>query len=116
LLVAGVLATLTYYFFENPVRRSRYLGRRRWASLLMGLCLIAATLAVTTYEEHRPTVDLGVLATVTAGSICPSPSPSVVSQLRSTYASGQAQGTRQPKGQGRSVVVVGDSTACTLLP
>ncbi len=59
LLVAGVLATLTYYFFENPIRHSRFLGRRRWASLVMGLCLIAATLAVTTYEQHRPTVDLG---------------------------------------------------------
>ena len=98
LLAAGVLATLTYYFFENPFRHSRYLARRRWASLLMGLCLIAATLAVTTYEESRPTIDLGILATVASGSICPSPSPSVVSHLRSSYAPAQAPGARGIQG------------------
>ena len=54
LLVAGVLATLTYYFFENPIRHSRFLGKRRWASLVMGLCLIAATLAVTTWSNTGP--------------------------------------------------------------
>jgi peptidoglycan/LPS O-acetylase OafA/YrhL len=116
LLGAGVLATLTYYFFENPFRHSRYLARRRWASLLMGLCLIAATLAVTTYEERRPTVDLGILATIASGSRCPSPSPSVVSHLRSTYASGRVPGARGSETQGQTVVMVGDSTACTLLP
>ena len=116
LLGAGVLATLTYYFFENPFRHSRYLARRRWASLLMGLCLIAATLAVTTYEENRTTVDLGILATVASGSICPSPSPSVVSHLRSTYASGRVPGARGSETQGQTVVMIGDSTACTLLP
>ena len=73
LLVAGVLATLTYYFFENPIRHSRFLARRRWASIIMGLCLIAATLAVTTYEQRRPTVNLGILTTVTSGSTCLSP-------------------------------------------
>jgi peptidoglycan/LPS O-acetylase OafA/YrhL len=116
LLGAGALATLTYYFFENPFRHSRYLGRRTWASLLMGLCLILATLAVTTYEENRPTVDLGVLATVAQGSICPSPSPSVVSHLRSAYESGQNPRAGESKAQGQTVVMVGDSTACTLLP
>ena len=114
LLVAGVLATLTYYFFENPIRHSRFLTRRRWASLVTGLCLIAATLVVTTYEQHRPTVDLGVLETVTSGSHCPSPSRSVVSGLRSTYTSGGAQRTTDSDLQ--SVVVIGDSTSCTLLP
>ena len=116
LLAAGVLATLTYYFFENPIRHSRFLGRRRWASLLMGLCLIAATLAVTTYEQSRPTIDLGTLANVPAGGTCHLPSPSVVSHLRSAYASGHAQGARESKVQLQSVVMVGDSTSCTLLP
>jgi peptidoglycan/LPS O-acetylase OafA/YrhL len=113
LLVAGVLSTLTYYLFENPIRHSRFLARRRWASLLMGLCLIAATLVVTTYEQHRPTVDLGVLATVTTGSLCPSPSQSVVSGLRSTFTSGGSH--RTADSDLRSVVVIGDSTSCTLL-
>jgi peptidoglycan/LPS O-acetylase OafA/YrhL len=31
LVFAGVVATLTYYLFENPIRHPRYLARRRWA-------------------------------------------------------------------------------------
>ena len=114
LLAAGVLATLTYYLFENPVRHSRFLARRRWASLVMGLCLIAATLAVTTYEQRRPTVNLGILSKVTSGSTCSLPSKSVISNLRSTFVSGQPRGAKETELQ--QVVVIGDSTACTLLP
>jgi peptidoglycan/LPS O-acetylase OafA/YrhL len=116
LLLAGVLATLTYYVFENPIRHSRFLARRRWDSLLLGLCLVVATLAVTTYEQRRPTVDLGSLATVTTGLRCPAPSPSVVSGLQSEYDRGRAQESAERKGLERSVVIVGDSTSCTLLP
>ena len=112
-LVAGVLATLTYDFFENPVRHAKFLVRRKWASLLMGLCLIIATLAVTTYEERRPTVDLGAIAQATSGSICRSPSPSDVAHLRSTYAPSSSE--ESGKSELKSVVVVGDSTACSLL-
>ncbi len=115
LLVSGVVATLTYYFFENPIRHSRLLGRRRpWASLVMGLCLIAATLVVTTYQQHRTTVNLGVLQTVGTGAVCPPPSAGVVSNLRSTYTSRQNERKAEPDLE--PVVVVGDSTACTLLP
>ena len=113
LLFAGVLATLTYYFFENPIRHARFLARRRWASLVLGFCLIAATLAVTTYEQNRPTVNLGILTTVTSGSTCPDPSPSVVSSLRSRYTSGHPEGAKDSDLQ--QVLLVGDSTACTLL-
>ena len=113
LLVAGVLATLTYYFFENPIRHSRFLARRRWASLLMGLCLIAATLAVTTYEQNRPTVNLGVLTTVTPGSTCPTRRPA------SCRACGRAiRWTSGGATHGDPELVcrlIGDSTACTLL-
>jgi len=113
LVVAGVLATLTYQFIENPVRHAKFLVRRKWASLFMGLCLIVATLAVTTYEVGRPTVDLGPLAQATSGSICRSPSPSDVAHLRSTYARGSSG--ESSKSELKSVVVVGDSTACSLL-
>jgi hypothetical protein len=114
LLLAGVVATLTYYFFENPVRHSRFLARRRWASVLMGLCLIAATLVVTTYQQHRPTVELGTLTGVTSGQACPAPSASVVSGLRSEYDHDRAQESVASKGLQRSIVLIGDSTACTL--
>jgi len=113
LVVAGLLATVTYRFIENPVRHAKFLVQRKWASLIMGLCLIIATLAVTTYEERRPTVDLGAIAQATSGSICRSPSPSDVARLRSTYAPGSSgEGS---KSELKSVVVVGDSTACSLL-
>jgi peptidoglycan/LPS O-acetylase OafA/YrhL len=115
LLVATVAATLTYRLIENPVRHSRVLIQRRWASVVMGLCLIGATLAVTTYEEQRPTINLGSLATATSGSRCQSPAASLVSHLRSTYLSSHPQATNGTT-QVQPVVVVGDSTSCTLLP
>ena len=113
LVGAGVLASLTYRFIENPVRHAKFLVRRKWASLIMGLCLIIATLAVTTYEQRRPTVDLGPIAQATSGSDCRSPSPSAVAHLRSTSAP-TSSGT-DSKSELKSVVVVGDSTACSLL-
>ena len=112
LLVAGLLATVTYLFVENPVRHAKFLVRRKWASIVLGLCLIAATLAVTTFERG-PTVDLGAIAQATTGSICRSPSPSDVAHLRSTYAPGTAR--EGNKSELKSVVVIGDSTACSLL-
>jgi hypothetical protein len=113
LVLSGVLATATYRFFENPVRHAKFLLRRKWASLIMGLCLIAATLAVTTYEQRRPTVALGALTQATTGSICRSGTPGDIAHLRSTYAPGSA--AQDGKTQLKSVVVVGDSTACTML-
>ena len=113
LLLAGLLATVTYRFFENPVRHAKFLVRRKWTSLIMGLCLIVATLAVTTYEERRPTVSFGAIAQATTGSICRSPSPTDVAHLRSTYAPGSSD--ENSKSELKSVVVVGDSTACSLL-
>jgi peptidoglycan/LPS O-acetylase OafA/YrhL len=113
LVLAGLLATVTYRFFENPVRHAKFLVRRKWASLIMGLCLIVATLAVTTYEQRRPTVSLGAIAQATSGSICRSPSPGDVAHLRSTYDPGSSE--KDGKSELKSVVVVGDSTACSLL-
>jgi hypothetical protein len=114
LLIATLIAILSYRLLENPVRHSRFLGRRRWASVAIGLCLVAATLAVTTYEQRRPTVDLGSIATATSGALCPSPSQNVVSGLRSTFTSGHLHPTTSSYLQ--QVAVIGDSTSCTLLP
>lgn len=116
LLVATVVAIVTYWFLENPVRHSKRLLRRRWASIALGLCLVGATLVVTTYERHRPAVNLGALASVKSGSVCPSPSPSAVSDLRSKDDPGRPQPTNQADAQHQTVLLVGDSTACTLLP
>ena len=114
LLGSVVLAALTYRIIENPVRHSRFLAARRWASLVLGLCLVAATLTVATVELNgHPTVNLGPLAEATTGSVCRSPSPSDVAHLRSTHAHGSTR--RDDSTQLKSVVVVGDSTACSLL-
>jgi peptidoglycan/LPS O-acetylase OafA/YrhL len=115
LLVATLVAIVTYRLIENPVRHSRLLIQRRWASLIMGLCLIGATLVVTTYEEQRPAISLGGLATAASGTLCPSPQASAVSHLRSTYTSSHPDAITRAK-QPQPVVVVGDSTSCTLLP
>ena len=116
LVVATLAAVVTYRVLENPVRHSRLLIQRRWASVIMGVCLIGATLAVTTYEEQRPAFGLGSLGSVASGSRCPSPAPSVVSHLRARYSSSHPQAIRTAISQYQSVVVVGDSTSCTLLP
>ncbi len=116
LVVATLAATVTYRLLENPVRHSALLRRKRWNSILAGVCLIGATLAVTTYERQRPTVDLGSLASATSGSVCHSPSSSVVSELRSAYSSAGSHATRDTDAPSQTVLIVGDSTACTLLP
>ena len=115
LLVATLAAAVTYRLIENPIRHSRLLLRRRWASVVMGLCLIGATLAVTTYEEQKPALSLGSLDTAASGSSCQSPPSSLVSRLRSTYLSTHPQ-SQSGSTQVQPVVVVGDSTSCTLLP
>ena len=112
ILASVVLATLTYRFIENPVRHSRFLVSRRWASVVLGVCLVAATLTVATVELNQhpggALADNGLTGTV-MGDACPSPSSHEVRTLMGT-------------GPGVShrivarVMVVGDSTACTMLP
>ena len=49
LLLSLVAAAGTYILIENPVRHSSLLMSRRWASIIIGLCLIASSLAFTTF-------------------------------------------------------------------
>ena len=112
LLVAGVLATLTYYFVENPVRHSRFLGRRRWASLALGGCLIVSSLIVVAVELNLH--DTGSLATpglagLKTSSACPAPTPQELRPLMGT-------GTTTSQRIVARILLVGDSTACTMLP
>jgi peptidoglycan/LPS O-acetylase OafA/YrhL len=112
LLAAGVLATLTYYFFENPFRHSRYLGRRPWASLVVGACLIGSGLVVTTSDIHLH--EQGALATpglagLAIGDGCPPPTKEEIS-------SALGSGITPVRKVHARLLVVGDSTACTMLP
>jgi hypothetical protein len=100
--------------------------RRHRASLVVSGCVLVATLVATTYPQHRPTVNLGYQASsVPKDARCDTPAPSEVAQLRSAYLSGRVIPTESlPKSQkggadphgGKQVLVVGDSTSCTLLP
>jgi hypothetical protein len=112
LLGAGVLAALTYHFIENPVRHNRYLASKRWASLALGVCLIAASLTVATVElDRHPGGSLANagLTGLTMGDACPTPSSHEVKTLM-----GAGPGASQRTVA--RVLVVGDSTACTMLP
>jgi peptidoglycan/LPS O-acetylase OafA/YrhL len=112
LVLAGVLATLTYYFFENPIRHSRSLAARRWASLSLGGCLIASTLIFTTVVIHlhqQEALATPGLANLKTGAACPGPTSQEFNGL---------MGTR-PTTTHRTVarvLLIGDSTACTMLP
>jgi peptidoglycan/LPS O-acetylase OafA/YrhL len=114
LVIATAAATVTYLVLENPVRHSRFLRGRRWASIALGLCLVGGTLVVTTYEQRRNTVDLGPLGAAQTGSACPV-WPSTISQLRTGHLNGHQHAVQSSGSQDTSVVAIGDSTTCTLL-
>ncbi len=106
------LAIITYLVLENPIRRSRLLITRRWASLALGACLIASSLTVATVEIHLH--DTGALATpglanLATSNPCPAPPQAELTSLRGT---GPAASHRTVA----RILLVGDSTACTMLP
>jgi peptidoglycan/LPS O-acetylase OafA/YrhL len=106
------LAIVTYLLVENPIRHSAFLVSRRWASLALGGCLIVSSLIVATVEIHMH--DAGTLATpglagLGTGEACPAPTKQELATLRGT---GPATTHRVVD----RVLLVGDSTACTMLP
>jgi peptidoglycan/LPS O-acetylase OafA/YrhL len=111
LLFAGVLATLTYYFFENPIRHNKTLASRRWASLALGACLIASTVTFTTVAIHlhqQEALATPGLANLKTGAGCPGPANQLVKTLKGT----NSPTTHRTVAR---ILVVGDSTACTML-
>jgi peptidoglycan/LPS O-acetylase OafA/YrhL len=106
------LAILTYLLIENPVRHSGFLIVRRWASLALGACLIAASLTVATVELHlhdTGTVATPGLAGLSTGDWCPRPTQQEVRSLMGKAATANHRIVAR-------ILLVGDSTACTLLP
>ena len=57
LAVALAVSVVSFAWVENPLRHSAFLRSRRWNSLVFGLLLIAATLAVTTVLLDAHTVN-----------------------------------------------------------
>ena len=111
-LVSLGLAVATYLLVENPIRHNAFLVSRRSASLALGGCLIASSLTVATVDLHIH--GGGALATpglagLGGGAACPAPTTQELATLRGT---GPAP-TRRVVAR---VLLVGDSTACTMLP
>jgi peptidoglycan/LPS O-acetylase OafA/YrhL len=110
--VSAVLAVLTYRLLENPIRHNRYLLSRPWASLALGGCLIVSSFAVATVELHaHPSEALATpgLAGLTTDAGCPSPTQQ---ELRSLEGPDHRASHRIVA----RILVVGDSTVCTMLP
>ena len=106
------LAIVTYQLVENPIRHNRPLITKRWASLVLGGCLIASSLTVATVELHLH--DSGALATpglanLATSNPCPAPPQAELTSLQGT---GPAASHRIVA----RILLVGDSTACTMLP
>ncbi len=111
-LVSLGLAIVTYWLVENPIRHSAFLVSRRSASLVLGGCLIASSLTVATVELHihgGGTLATPGLAGLETSAPCPAPTKQELATLRGT---GPAAAHRVVD----RVLLVGDSTACTMLP
>ncbi len=110
LVVSLGLSIATYRLVENPIRRSPSLVGRRWASVVLGGCLILASLTLATAEIHihRAPGDATDLTGLQTSATCPSPTTRELTPL---------MGTSRPANQlVARLMVVGDSTACTMVP
>lgn len=116
--LSAIAAIGTYLLLENPVRHSGYLRARGWTSVALGLVLIAASLGATTaaVASTKPVLT-GAIADAADATNCPTPKKRQVAALRRTYRAQQPApaGTRVSLLPQR-MLVVGDSTSCTLLP
>jgi peptidoglycan/LPS O-acetylase OafA/YrhL len=111
-VVSVGLATVTYLVLENPIRHSARLRSKRGLSLALGGCLIASSLAVATVEIHGhalPASSVAGLAGLQTSAGCPPPTTQELAGLRGSGPPASRRITAR-------ILVVGDSTACTMLP
>ena len=115
LLVAGLLATLTYRFLRTRFATPKFLVRTAMGQPRHGS---VPDRRHARCDDVRATPAHGGsrgLASATPGSICNSPSSSDVAKARSTYSSGHPRRGDEADVYDHSVLLVGDSTSCTLL-
>jgi peptidoglycan/LPS O-acetylase OafA/YrhL len=111
-LVSLGLAVVTYRLVEDPIRRSRLLTTRRWASLVVAGCLVATSLVVASVGLHvhdQETLAVPGLPGLDTAATCPTPTPAQLASLRGAGPPASHQVVAR-------VMVVGDSTACTMVP
>ena len=117
LLVATVVAALTYRLLENPVRHSTRLRRRRWASLAFWAYASSAQRSssrpmssagrrwISGLWRQSKRAPLALHPRRVQSRLCGPRTPPAV-RIRRTNP------TRRPQ----TVLLIGDSTSCTLLP
>jgi peptidoglycan/LPS O-acetylase OafA/YrhL len=116
LLVALGLAVGTYILLENPVRHSKALMRSPWASVILGACLIIASVGVATVEVQRTSQGVSsALAAAQPGSVCHPEYKKEGAALRAAGRDGQLSKDIHSGAPQLQMVVVGDSTACTMV-
>jgi peptidoglycan/LPS O-acetylase OafA/YrhL len=116
LVVALVVAIVSYQVIENPLRHSVALISRRWASIMLGGCLVLSTLAVTTVAvaATKPAITGGI-AVARSGSNCRSPSRRKIASARSLAKVAKVPDAAAAASHPIQMLVVGDSTACSML-
>ena len=93
------LAFVTYLLLENPIRHSRFLITKRWASLALGGCLIASSLTVATVGIHlhdSGTAATPGLANLRTSDPCPPPTRQELAGLRGTGPSASHRVVARP--------------------
>ena len=107
------LAVITYLLVENPIRHGTFLTTKRWASVTMGGCLIISSVTVATVEIHLHdqggTSATPGLAGLKTSNSCPPPTKQTLTSL-------MGAGPKASHRVAARILVVGDSTACTMLP
>jgi len=119
LLVVSVgLAALTYYLYENPLRHARRLVTRRSASLLLGGGLVLVSVVVCASELnvlHPGSPADYYFKDAKNAQPCSLPTAQELADL-AAVRDGLPNGPKTPPASSASLLVIGDSTACSLLP
>lgn len=111
-LVSVALAAATYRLVENPVRNATPLKLRRWATVGLGAVILSTCFAVSSALVGSGGVESNQLAAAGLHNVCPTPSSALVAALRTRSGVAAEAPTTAPV----RALVVGDSTACTMLP
>jgi peptidoglycan/LPS O-acetylase OafA/YrhL len=111
-----VVAIGTYLAVENPVRHARSLRVRPTRSVILGICLILVSLGVSSIAvANTPPPLTGAITAAAPGTYCPTPSKPEIAELRSKYLKSGGSAATSPSTPPVRMLVIGDSTACTML-
>ncbi len=95
---------------REPDPALEVLDRTANHDIVLGACLVGATVLTATYEIRQPTPTLATpgIATLSTGDRCPAPTSHQIASWRGSAAA--------PRHVSARVLLIGDSTACTMLP